>query len=98
MTQFPIDFERRARGSDPETSHESAARLPNFAHGHYALILGSLKLDGEQTIYELARSTGLTHVQVARRTAELHDAGYARPSGDTRESPTGRNCRVWRLA
>ena len=94
-----IDFDKRARGSDPQTSHDAAARVIDFAHGHYALILGALGLHRETggTIYELAGWTGLTHVQVARRTAELHDAGRAAPADETRPGPSKRGCRVWRL-
>lgn len=92
-----LDFSKRARGSDPETSHEAAGRIKDFAGGHYALVLGSIGLHGPQTIYELASSTRLSHVQVARRTAELHDAGRIKPSGATRKSPSGRQCRVWEL-
>lgn len=95
--QFPLDFTKRARGSDPETSHQAAARVIDFAHGHYALILGALGLHGNATIHELAERTGLDAVAVARRTAELHDAGRIEPSGEKRPSPTGRPCRVWML-
>lgn len=95
--QFPLDFTKRARGSDPETSHQAAARVIDFAHGHFALILGSLKIHGDQTIYELEATTGLDHHAVARRTAELHDADRIQPTGATRPSPKGRPCRVWTL-
>lgn len=97
MTQLDFPLAPRARGSDPETSHEAAKRVIDFAHGHYALILGSLKVSGPGTIYHLAERTGLTHVQVARRNAELHDAGWIEPTGVNEASPSGRPCRVWRL-
>lgn len=95
--QFPLDFMKRARGSDPETSHQAAARVIDFAHGHYALILGSLKVHGDQTIHELEATTRLDHHAVARRTAELHDANRIEPTGETKPSPHGRRCRVWKL-
>lgn len=95
--QFPLDFSHRARGSDPETSHQAAARVIDFAHGHYALILGALGVHGESTIYELAAHTKLDHVAVARRTAELHDAKRIKPTGESRRGPSGRQCRVWKL-
>lgn len=95
--QIAIDFTKRARGSDPETSHQAAARVVDFAHGHFALILGSLKVHGPQTIHELSEHTGLDHVAIARRTAELHDAGRIEPTGATRPSPKGRQCREWAL-
>ena len=93
-----IDFSKRARGSDPTTSHQAAMRVIDFAHGHYALILGALGLHPEGgTIYEIALWTRLTHVQVARRCAELHESGRIETNGATRDSPSGRVCRVWRL-
>ena len=95
--QIAIDFTKRARAGDPETSHIAAKRAINFAHGHYGLILGSLKIHGPQTIYELSDRTRLTHVQIARRCAELHDEGMIFPTGETRMSPYGRPCRVWEM-
>lgn len=96
--QLPFDFTKRARGSDPETSHAAAKRAIDFAHGHFALILGALAAGAMLTIYELAAVTGLTPVQVARRCAELHDAERITPTGETRLSPSGRACRVWKLS
>jgi hypothetical protein len=95
VTQIDIDFSKRARSSDPETSHAAARKAVNFAHGHYAKIIGALKLFGPQTIYELAANTGLTHVQVARRMPELSEVVCR--TEETRPSPTGNPCRVWRL-
>lgn len=96
MIQADLEF-ARVRASDPETSHQAAERV-NFATGHFALILGSLGLHGPQTIYSLADHTRLSHVQVARRTAEMHSAGMIEPTGETRAGPSGRQCRVWRVS
>lgn len=91
------DFAKRTRNTDPETSHEAAARAVDFSHGHYALILGSLGLHGNQTIHELAYHTGLDSVAVARRTAELHDGKRITRTSEKRKSPSGRPCFVWAL-
>lgn len=94
--QLDLQLQPRARSTDPETSHQAAARVIDFSGGHYALILGALGLHGEGTIYDLAEQTRLTHVQVARRIAEL-DQLRVEPTGKTKFSPSGRSCRVWRL-
>jgi predicted ArsR family transcriptional regulator len=88
----------RARRDDPSTSQLAAAQAVKLAQDHHAKIKGALeKRDG--TIYELAAATGLTHVQVARRMPELQAAGdIAVVATETRASPSGRQCRVWRRA
>jgi len=78
------------------------------AHRHRVVVLTCLLLFGGQTIHQIAARTGLTHVQVARRTAELHDhktierievGTYdGKPRYQTRNSPSGRPCCVWRVA
>jgi hypothetical protein len=93
MTQLDIDFSKRARSGDPETSHAAARNAVTFAHGHHALVLGALKLYGPQTIYELAERTKLSPVQVARRLPELAPMAYR--TGEQRPSPTGNACGVW---
>ena len=94
--QLAIDFEKRARRDDPETSHAAARRVSEFASEHHAKIQGSLMQQGPGTIYELAERTGLDHVAVARRLPELEELGTAEPTDETRPSPKGRACRVWR--
>lgn len=91
---------RRARSTDPQTSHEAAAAANELAQGHYALILGALGLHGAQTIYELADRTGLSAVQVARRLPEMAATApaMARRTTRTRPSPSGRGCTVWEHA
>lgn len=98
--QLPLDFTTRARRSDPQTSHDAAAGAGEFAHGHYALILGSLGLHGAQTIYEIADHTGLSHVQVARRLPEMAQMvpPMARRTDRTRPGRSGRECLVWERA
>lgn len=93
-----IPAHERARRTDPETSH-AAAKAVDFAHGHFALIMGSLKEHGAGTIYEIAERTGLDHVQVARRLPELARANppVVRRTAERRKSPKGRACDVWAL-
>ena len=95
--QLPLDFRRLARRNDPSTSKVAAARVIDFADGHYALIIAALA-HGEATIYEIAERSGLSHVQVARRMPELAEAALVVDTGSTKPSPSGRPCRIWRLA
>ena len=84
---------RRARRTDPATSHAAAAQT-DFYLDHFRRITEALQDPG--TIYEIADRTGLTHVQVARRTPEMQEEGLIRVRpGETRPSPSGRACRVW---
>jgi predicted ArsR family transcriptional regulator len=82
-----------ARKSDPETSHAAAASMYEAHKDHHYWILASLWRP--MTIYELAKLTGLTHVQVARRMPELEQMGKARATGETRTGDSGRECRLW---
>lgn len=84
----------RARNSDPPTSRAAAQRVREFAGDHCALILAALK-DRAGTIYDIARWSGLSHVQVARRMPELQAAGRVE-AGRSAPGPSGRDCRVWR--
>lgn len=89
MEQIGIDFSPRARASDPETSHEAAARAAGFAVSHRNRIYAALEQPG--TIKEIARRLGdLDHVAVARRMKELQELGLARPTENRRDG-----CRVW---
>lgn len=93
MNQLAIDF-TRARRTDPHTSHEAAARVSQFAHGHYAAILNALRKRDGQTIWDLEANGVLDHVEAARRISELERQGKVCWQGE-RKSPSGRNCRVW---
>lgn len=87
----------RARAADPTTSHAAAQRVDEFGAEHHARILAALRVDSG-TIYDLEASTGIDHVAIARRMDELRKAGKARTTGDSREGPTGRKCRVWAVS
>jgi predicted ArsR family transcriptional regulator len=96
-----------ARRSDPHTSHNAAESMEQGASQHRAAILACLRLYKEQTIYEIGARLGLTHVQVARRTAELCEEGkiqrivtgryHGKDLFWTRKGPTGRPCAVWQI-
>lgn len=69
---------RRARATDPSTSHQAAARASLFAKGHACRILAALDELGSATAKEIAEHTGLQVVQVDRRRHELVKAGKVR--------------------
>ncbi len=100
MNQLALNFAPRARKHDPRTSHAAAASVDRFARGHYLLILEWLDtflLPGG-TFYEIARGIGLDGQQVNKRLPELERAGLVIATEHTRPGPSGRQCRVWRIA
>lgn len=92
-----FDWAERSRRSDPKTSRDSARRVREFDRAHYGKILVALAGGRKATIYEIANETGLSHVQVARRMPEMRKLGLAELTGETRPSPAGRLCRLWRV-
>ena len=96
MDQLSISFDPpRARRSDPETSRIAAERANEFAAAHYQKILTALSEIGKGSIYDVADRAGMSHVQVARRTAEMDGKRIRTIPGEKRRSPSGRPCRVW---
>lgn len=92
-----LDFaQTHARSSDPAVSHEAAERAVEFVGNHCEKILTCLITHGPQTKDEIADRTLLTPVQVDRRLPDLKKAGKAEPTGDRRQSRSGRDERVWR--
>jgi hypothetical protein len=93
----------RARTGDAITSRDAAARAAHFAQDHCESILGVLYRP--MTCYTIARLTGLTHVQVARRLGEMEQKrdefgnvtreGTIRPTGKTEIGESGSPCRLW---
>jgi predicted ArsR family transcriptional regulator len=94
LIDFTLPVRERARGMDPQTSADAAARVDEFGHKHFAVILRALAV-GPQTIYEIAARTDLSHIAVARRLPELERLGRAQPTDETRLGSSGRMCRVW---
>lgn len=72
-----------------------AARTNEFAAAHYQKILTALSEIGKGSIYDVADRAGMSHVQVARRTAEMDGKRIRTIPGEKRRSPSGRPCRVW---
>lgn len=92
MDQLVLEFDPRrlARASGPETSKTAAERTKEFKARHSALIWDALRA-GPMTKDELAKATGLTDIQVARRGKECVEAGLVTIGPDARNG-----CRIWR--
>lgn len=96
--QIAIEFNHMhlARITDPETSHEAAERVKEFAAGHIATILKCLQDHGPLSPDQIATKCSLDKFQVCRRLPEGQRAGLFEPTGDTRLSVSGRRERIWR--
>lgn len=90
---------RRARRTDPESSHAAALKAARFADSHAGRILAALEVICTGTAEEIARQAGLTVVQVDRRAVELQRAGrIAYLTYDSGKHLLRDGYRVWRLA
>lgn len=96
--QMQIDFSARthARAFDPETSHEAAESVREFAAGHCALILQSLIDHGPMTPEQIGVRISMDAYAVRKRLPELERAGLAAPTGETAPTVSGRSQRVWK--
>lgn len=88
----------RARKSDPVTSHAAAGEAEQFANKHSDRILACLDANGPLGKDGIARITGINGVAVARRLPELERDGFVKPTGNKRQSNTGRLEREWASA
>lgn len=101
MIQFglnlELNFEPRthARARDPVTSHEAAARVREFAGGQCAEILALLRKYGPMTPEQIAAHMHIDAYAVRKRTADLFNAGKAKPNGMTTKTVSGRRQRFW---
>lgn len=92
-----MQVQHLVRASDPLSSVLAAERVPNFANGHYALILAALAKGGQVTPHEMQATTGLTVVQIDRRLPELCRFGKARVVQVNGEDLMRGGARVWEL-
>lgn len=94
--QLAIEFAtRRARRTDPETSHAAAAKAQEFAESHAGRIHLALIRAGNATGKELAAATGYSMEQVCRRLPDLHTLGLARVSMKDGKTLVRGGARVW---
>ena len=91
-----------ARRTDPDTSRFAAQAAGSLVINHQRLIINALSEESAKdntglTSDESAIATGLTLVQIARRTSDLEASGIIYKTGLTRKTRTGRLATVWRL-
>ncbi len=87
----------RARRSDPDTSHDAAARAPVAEHNARILrALGRLGGTGG-TYHEIAAEARLEPVAVNRRLAALRKLGVISRLEQIRPTPAGREAHVYVL-
>ena len=94
--------EKLARKTDPETSKLAAKAAGSLVINHQRLIIDAVSKESAKdnmgfTSDEIAIVTGLTLVQIARRTSDLESSGIIYKTGLTRKTRTGRIATVWRL-
>lgn len=89
---------KRARARDPETSHEAAKMVDEFAARHHALIVAALRKLKRAGAEQIAGATYLDAYQTRKRLPELQRAGYVVVTDETRVTATGRRERIWTLA
>ena len=80
---LPLFSPPLARSTDPETSHEAAAAVPEFEADHHAKILDALLL-GPAGATEIARRCKLGRDQVGKRLCELERRGLVVKDGVVR--------------
>ena len=93
-----FEAERRARATDPWTSHAAASKAPGLAARQAACILEVLRINkGGLTVDEIATIIGtLDRVQVGRRMIDLREGGLIIDSGITRTNSNNRHVIVWK--
>jgi len=94
--------EKLARKTDPETSKLAAKAAGSLVINHQRLIIDAVSKESAKenmglTSDEIAIETGLTLVQIARRTSDMGSSGIIYKTGLTRKTRTGRIATVWRL-
>lgn len=78
MTQLSLPLARR---DDPQTSHDAAARVPEFRSSHEAKIIAALRGFDGLTYREIADLSGLEPVAVARRLLAMSRRGLIERRG-----------------
>lgn len=91
-----------ARRADVETSHAAAARASMFSGDHEERIGAAIEAAGARGACskEIARRTGLTHIQVDRRLGAMGGRGlivrrYERDADEVKRLVKREGCAVW---
>jgi hypothetical protein len=87
--------DKRARSTDPATSHEAAAMAISFISRHQSLVLQALADMGQAGAEQIGEQIGMPAYAVRKRTSELERLGLIADTGITRKTSSGRSERVW---
>jgi hypothetical protein len=93
---IPFEPKKLARNADPSTSKAAAMEAGEIRANHHRKILGALSRMVDGTFYQIAAAAEMEVPSVWRRLNELEKANVIETTGEEREGPTGRKCRVWR--
>jgi hypothetical protein len=93
--QYNFFFRRNVRPSDPETSHEAAAR--DRINDRRKCLVALWQNPEGLTDYELADLVGRQQNSAGKRRGELRDLGYVEATNIRRDAPSGSRCIVWRV-
>jgi predicted transcriptional regulator len=86
------------RNTDPETSHQAAARAPSVrANDRRAALIAHVENPAGITDFELAEIVGRQQTSAGKRRGELRDLGLIEDSGLRRAAPSGSSSIVWRI-
>lgn len=98
IEQLDIPFEPKklARNADPSTSKAAAVQVAEIRANHHRKILTALSEMRDGTFYQIAEVADMAVPSVWRRLNELEKANVIETTGEEREGPSGRKCRVWR--
>ena len=86
-----------ARATDPQTSHDAAASVHEFAGEHHRAILEALAV-GPGTADEIGDRCGLDGHKVGKRLGEMRRAGMVTRLDETRAGKSGRQMHVYAAA
>lgn len=96
QSDIPFEPEKLARTTDPGTSKAAAMEAGEIRASHHRKILEALSGMVDGTFYQIAAAAEMDVPRVWRRLNELEKAKAIETTGEEREGPTGRKCRVWR--
>ncbi len=93
----PLPLWALARATDPQTSHDAAASVSDFAGEHHRKILNALAA-GPGTADEIGDRCGLHGHKVGKRLGEMRRAGMVTRLDETRAGKSGRQMHVYAAA
>lgn len=87
-----------ARNTDPETSHQAAARSPNIkAKDRRSVLMAHAENPDGLTDFELAAIVNRQQTSAGKRRGELRDLGLIAMTELRRPAPSGSPSIVWRI-